>query len=703
MKRQLDLSGQEDAQLPLPKKPNLNSSIESRFRADLFESSTLEEYTKEYAQSVPYKHAVISSLIDPSLLRSVREEIISNLHFTAKETDIYKIHQTGDLANLDGLDDSSLSKLPSLLSLRDALYSPQFREHVSHITGAGKLSGRKTDMAINVYTPGCHLLCHDDVIGSRRVSYILYLTDPDKPWKAEWGGALRLYPTTTKQTKDGDEIKVPNHTHSISIPPAFDQLSFFAVQPGESYHDVEEVYYGKTEEENQERTRMAISGWYHIPQEGEDGYEAGLEDHLAVKSSLRQLEGQNDEFDIPQKKVVSWDAEQETNGGSKGKIAATEDEEDDDADLLTEKELEFLLKYISPSFLTPDMAEQLETSFTENSFLQIDRFLNDKFSEGVRGDIKAQELSPFPPVWPIAEPPFKHRYCFLQQTRPFMATRDTVMEELVQVLFPSHAFRKWLAISTGLDPSNLISHNILARRFRRGQDYALASGFEGDNTNETQVDASQPSDPDDDEDGTMRLEFTLNMTPTTGWEPPTTEDEEEDEEDTNATRSNGQKSNGKPQSQDGPDIQDPSEFDSPGGEEVYMAANEDDSASLTSQPNGSKSKPKSDPAVYKSSKNADNDEEEENDGILLSNPPSWNTLSIVLRDKGTLRFVKYVSRNAPGDRWDVKGEIGCFGVGGHDDASVVDDDDDEDDEDDDEEADDDQGNGEEEDYDPDES
>ena len=106
-------------------------------------------------------------------------------------TAVVVIHQSGDLANFDGLDNDALAKLPSLLALRDALYSQTFRDYVSHITGCGALSGRKTDMAINVYTPGCYLLCHDDVIGSRKVSYILYLTDPETPWKPEWGGALR--------------------------------------------------------------------------------------------------------------------------------------------------------------------------------------------------------------------------------------------------------------------------------------------------------------------------------------------------------------------------------------------------------------------------------------------------------------------------------------------------------------------------------
>ena len=43
-------------------------------------------------------------------------------------------------------------------------------------------------------------------------------------------------------------------------------------------------------------------------------------------------------------------------------------------------------------------------------------------------------------------------------------------------------------------------------------------------------------------------------------------------------------------------------------------------------------------------------EEEE---ALLSNSPSNNTLSLVLRDSGIMQFVKYVSASAPGSRWDL--------------------------------------------------
>ena len=106
------------------------------------------------------------------------------------------------------------------------------------------------------------------------------------------------------------------------------------------------------------------------------------------------------------------------------------------------------------------------------------------------------------------------------------------------------------------------------------------------------------------------------------------------------------------------------ETDNVGGYEVYMAGDDkpddeegadaavDVPVAQSSTGAGARRNARqqqADPAVYK----AAGDEEDE--GILVSTLPSWNTLSIVLRDKGTLKFVKYVSESAPGDRWDFAG------------------------------------------------
>ncbi|PGH08470.1 hypothetical protein AJ80_07869 [Polytolypa hystricis UAMH7299] len=640
-------NGQRDAK----RQALSDETIAARFRDGLLERATLEEYKQKYAHSEPYKHGVISNLINASLLRSVRSEIQQHLHFTEKETDIYKIHQSGDLANLDGLDDASLSRLPSLLQLRDALYSAPFRRYLSEVTGAGELSGRKTDMAINVYTGGCHLLCHDDVIGSRRVSYILYLTDPDVAWKPEWGGALRLFPTTKRVDAQGQEVHVPSADWSLSIPPAFNQLSFFTVQPGQSFHDVEEVYHHEGAKEG--RVRMAISGWFHIPQEGEDGYEEGLEEKLAERSSLQQLQGRGDEFDRPQAQVVVYeDGAKQDDPKGKGKQRATDDEEEEKE--FTEADLDFLLKYLSPSYLTPDIIEELAENFGAESSLSLERFLSDKFAARVRWYVEEQEkaatILPKSATeiekttdWKVSCPPHKHRYLYQQprqKSTAASATEKSPIQEILEDLLPSQAFRKWLSLSTGLD--DLLSYNILARRFRKGEDYTLASGYDGE---------------------APRLEFTIGLTPSSGWEKE--EEDEEEEGDREDKEKNGASTSAAAAAEDGkkkdakPAVEEPSV----GGYEIYMAGDDDDEEEEeeeedndeTLEENGSsrpKSKnPKSDPAIYKASG-------DEDDGILFSMAAGWNRMSIVLRDRGTLKFVKYVSRLAKGDRWDVTGEIG---------------------------------------------
>ncbi|KAL8690955.1 MAG: hypothetical protein Q9218_003712 [Villophora microphyllina] len=635
---------------PLKKKPSRELNGSSHFREGLLQQAG--EHHERYLASEPYQHGVIQNLLDTQLLRKVRTEIQENLSFTPKETDIYKIHQSGDLANLDGLDDSSLKRLPTLLTLRDALYSPAFRDFLSTVTGSGPLSGRKTDMAINVYTPGCHLLCHDDVIGSRRVSYILYLTDPDRPWKAEWGGALRLYPTIVHKEKDGKEVKVPSPDFSVAIPPSFNQLSFFAVQPGESFHDVEEVCAGQSgsgAEGDEMRVRMAISGWYHIPQEGENGYVEGLEESLAERSSLQQLQGSGDRYDRPLPVIRQY---HNIGSGEEERTATGTDEHS-----LTEADLDFLLKYIAPTYLTPDTLDSVSDTFGDECSICLETFLSMKFSASLKADIEKQEsesLSSDSRViektgpWRVARPPHKHRY--LYQQAPYEGFVDDPTEspirELLGRLLPSQAFRKWLRLATGL---TLSSHNFLARRFRRGMDYTLATGYTGEES---------------------QLEIILSITPSTGWggDEGSADQVEANDHGASETASRG---HGKGASKiDSTDTEEAGL----GGYIAYMASDDADEDARSN--NGSNdgvevpldlstgaraSKPstqkrrakatKADPAIYQAAT------DDEDDGVLFSMQPSWNTLGLVLRDKGVMRFTKYVSQSAKGDRWDVLGEF----------------------------------------------
>ena len=51
----------------------------------------VQDTKRAFAASTPYLHAVLQDLVQPELLKEVRKEVLSQLHFTEKETDIYRV------------------------------------------------------------------------------------------------------------------------------------------------------------------------------------------------------------------------------------------------------------------------------------------------------------------------------------------------------------------------------------------------------------------------------------------------------------------------------------------------------------------------------------------------------------------------------------------------------------------------------------
>lgn len=139
-----------------------------------------------------------------------------------------------------------------------------------------------------------HLLLHDDSISTRVVSWILYLPNSPtsapssshlkpsasgeflKGWDPAWGGSLELFPV-----ESGEETGLPGVKSVHKVPVQWGQIIFFEVQPGRSYHSVEEVIVGDG------RQRLGVSGWFHAPVEGEEGYQPV--DEKKVKADLSSL------------------------------------------------------------------------------------------------------------------------------------------------------------------------------------------------------------------------------------------------------------------------------------------------------------------------------------------------------------------------------------------------------------------------------
>ncbi|KAK0527068.1 putative component of NuA3 histone acetyltransferase complex [Tilletia horrida] len=688
----------------------------SAFSAGLLDKDTSQRFAAEYAASVPYRHAVVPTLVDDALLRAARAEIVEELRFAEKETDIYKVNQTGDLANLDGLPEEEAGRLKNLLRLRNALYSEEFRSWLMAVTGCGPLSAKKKDMSINNYTSGCHLLNHDDVISTRRVSYILYLPDPEQPWKPEWGGALELYPVV----KEGEPANIPTKT----IPPQWNQFTFFTVQPGHSFHSVEEVVHPTA-------SRLSISGWFHRPQEDEPSYDAAdeaREEQLRIEhSSASALESKKRAVEerpfLPYPDVDAQDQPQEppVPGSS-----------------LKKDDVTFLSFFLNPAYLRTQTQAVLFERFGDDSHVLLSDVLKkelaDALDAGLRGaDAKdgfhwwatAQEggaAASFEAVkvrphetgtdarWSITGPPHRRRFLSLDASstsasssssssssspsgaplaaNPPLPTDGLPLNDLPALLsllrthlLPSPAFRAFLANITQLVPLALRSTE--ARRFRPGLDYTLAES---------------------EAEGEVVLDVALDLTPEVWSEgrriaakAPAAKGPKGLKKGgkagagagaAKAPAANGSGSNGAgddavlaaPPKKIAKELERRWASGEVGGWECYMAPHEGEEDPAVYRSGGSSSKKSEEAAETNGKEDAgeeemavdgedegefedmdeeeddDDDDDEDFDGVLLNLTPSFNTLSVVLRDEGVMRFIKYLGAAAGSSRWDVVGE-----------------------------------------------
>jgi len=57
----------------------------------LLDEENVERLRREYAESEPFKYAKVETLFQDDLLRKVKDECVTHLSFTEKETDIYRV------------------------------------------------------------------------------------------------------------------------------------------------------------------------------------------------------------------------------------------------------------------------------------------------------------------------------------------------------------------------------------------------------------------------------------------------------------------------------------------------------------------------------------------------------------------------------------------------------------------------------------
>lgn len=552
-------------------------------------AKTLEAY-ETYRSSGPYPHCNINPITEHAFMRAVHDEITTNMKANFKETDLFKVFQTDELATLD----SKVMKktMPHLLQLRTALYSKEFRTFVQSITGCGELTER-VDLSSNAYANSCHLLCHDDVIGTRRISFILYLSDPDEEWHAEDGGAIELYPL------EGDSVVfhplagpqgVPTALPSATVLPHFNSILFFTVLPGRSYHSVQEVF-------AKDRPRLSISGWYHGPEAP-----AGAE-----SSSLQLIMSRGDSLPNALQGTTV-----EKEDGSFVHLSV--------GDELTASDRRKLSGFISEEYLSVKGMAAIAKQFVRESSVQLYSFLTKDWSDKVLKQLvkldqkdglgKGQAVMDWSiglgDGWTVRGPAHKRRYCaFANGSEP----TGLILQQLLDEFLSSEAFGRYLQAVTSLA---LLAVRAEIRRFRAGLDYTVA--HYGCLTKESRLDATLCFVNDDREAEQAILGNKKKRKHSTAA--PVAEEDGYDSDYAGVW-------------EDG----------EVGAFECYIEADQDAADAEAAE-------------VYR----VKDDEAEGADKALLSVGARQNSLSIVLRDEGLMKFIKYTSANAPGSRYDISME-----------------------------------------------
>jgi Rps23 Pro-64 3,4-dihydroxylase Tpa1-like proline 4-hydroxylase len=414
-------------------------------------------FVEKYASAVPFAHAVIDDALSTEMFAGARAEL-ETMEFTAKETDLYRFAQTPDLSRVG-------AQYPHLSRLRDFLYHVTMRTTFSAACGCGPLSD-KVDMAGAVYASGSHLLVHDDVIGSRKIAFIIYFTDPADDWSATDGGCLELYDSYTV-----DGVKFPQLYPQTRILPLPNRVAFFTVESGSSFHAVQEVL-------AIEKNRISIQGWYH-----------SVEASSLSGSSVRELRKQiNLEGFVPSALGIPEP--------SKLKIKKTTlplpTISDDDLDTLQQLG-------VHPMYLDRENLAMIGHAMRKEAVVRLAQFIVPPLSDPLTAALKAVDdadglgLGQGVPsnsagqsaAWRGVGPAHVRRYLELitDEEKPHKAHRSETSDEFTsmlrlvqQNLFQSNAFTAFVLAIAGTSTQGQVTHRRdSVARFRPGLDYSLAT------------------------------------------------------------------------------------------------------------------------------------------------------------------------------------------------------------------------------------
>lgn len=121
-------------------------------------------------------------------------------------------------------------------------------------------------------------------------------------------------------------------------------MVLFALRPGQTYHEVEEVRYGGSEALDRHRRRIAISGWLHAAKPGEPGYSA--EHRQTTTDNIERLHRMKSKVPLWCVPIPYWRP-----------FGAMHSSDESDPSSLTGADLTFLSRYPPTEVLSPDFSQ----------------------------------------------------------------------------------------------------------------------------------------------------------------------------------------------------------------------------------------------------------------------------------------------------------------------------------------------------------
>jgi prolyl 3-hydroxylase /prolyl 3,4-dihydroxylase len=162
-------------------------------------------------------------------------------------------------------------------------------------------------------------------------------------WQPTWYGA-------------GNPAVVP----TMTLLPHFNSMALFTVQPGRSFHAVQEVF-------TDTKPRLSISGWFHgtTPPRGADA------------ASLNQLKGATP-MELAAASVLdgfTWPSEESLTGFHALPHAAAVGGVDGDVGALTDDERALLARWINPVYLGRSAERKMVAQWETSSCVELRSFL----------------------------------------------------------------------------------------------------------------------------------------------------------------------------------------------------------------------------------------------------------------------------------------------------------------------------------------